>query len=202
MDTAMRRVVGLDLDLAKCGIGIITHRVARGDCIVISEKLTAPLVKTGPLDGKGKPTETLVDRHTRITDISEQVCHFALTADLVVIENKFAGSPGGKSIDRHGAYWHVVGRCIRKNIPVVEISPKSVKLAITGSGTSDKAAVAGALQKLWPDWTIGSDDEADAVGCAHLGAVYLDWPVKTLERHRQVKTAWPTFLNEGDPDAA
>jgi crossover junction endodeoxyribonuclease RuvC len=202
----MKLVVGLDLDLAKCGIGIITYRTTRGDCLVVSEKLTSPLVKTGPRDAKGKLTETLVDRHARITDISGQVCHFALSADLVVIENKFAGSPGGKSIDRHGAYWHVVGRCIRKNIPVVELAPASVKLAITGTGRADKAAVAGALSRLWPDWTIGSDDEADAVGCAHLGAVYLGWPVKTLERHRQVKTTWPTFFDsevqEGGPDAA
>lgn len=204
MDThiAMRRIVGLDLDLAKCGIGIITHRPARRDCIVSSEKLTSPLIKTGPVDTKGKPTETLTDRHARISDMSRQVCHFALTADLVVIENKFAGSPGGKSIDRHGAYWHVIGQCIRKDIPVVEISPASVKLAITGSGRADKAAVAGSLARLWPEWTIGSDDEADAVGCAHLGAVHLGWPVATLERHRQVKAAWPTLPSAGDPDAA
>jgi crossover junction endodeoxyribonuclease RuvC len=189
----MKRVVGLDLDLAKCGIGIVTCRPSRDDCIVTSEKLTMPLVKTGPLDAKGKPTETLLDRHARIVGMSDQVCRFALTADLVMIENKFAGTAGSKSIDRHAVYWHVVGRCIRKGIPVVEISPKSVKLAITGSGLSDKAAVGGKLKDLWPDWTIGSDDESDAVGLAHLGAVWLGWPVKTLERHRQVKAAWPIW---------
>jgi Holliday junction resolvasome RuvABC endonuclease subunit len=187
----MRRCVGLDLDLAKCGIGVITYRPDRGDCLVTSTRVTSPMRKTGPPNLKGKPTETLIDRHARIVDIANQACHMALSADLVVIENKFAGSPGGKSIDRHGAYWWVVGRCLRKDIPVVEVAPTSVKLAIAADGRADKAKVAGALGRLWPAFTIGSEDEADAVGLAHLGAVYLGWPVTTLERHRQVKASWP-----------
>lgn len=196
---AMQRVVGLDLDLAKCGVGIITRRPHRNDCIVSSTKLTAPLRKTGPPDVKDKPTETLDDRATRIVDIADQACHFALSADLVMIENKFAGTAGAKSIDRHGAYWQVIIRCRRANIPVVEIAPTSVKLAITGDGRADKAKVSGALGRLWPDFTVESDDEADAVGIAHLGAVYLNWPVVSLERHRQVKVSWPIFLTGDTP---
>lgn len=192
-----RRVVGLDLDLAKCGIGIVVYRPDRNSCLVVSSKLTSPLRKTGQSDAKGRPTECLRDRYDRISDISGQAWNHASTADLVVIENKFAGSPGGKSIDRHGAYWHVVGRCLRKGIPVVEVAPTSVKLAIAGDGKADKAKVAGALARLWPDWTIGSDDEADAVGLAHIGAVRMGWPVETLARHRQVKCVWPLF---GVPD--
>lgn len=194
----MNRVVGLDLDLAKCGIGIVTLRPGRGDCSVSSAKLTSPLRKTGDPDPKtGRPTECLRDRYDRISDISGQAWHHASTADLVVIENKFAGSPGGKSIDRHGAYWHVVGRCLRKGIPVVEVAPTSLKLAIADSGRADKAAVAGALARLWPDLVIGSDDEVDAVGLAHIGAVRLGWPVVALERHRSVKCVWPPFVDEG-----
>jgi crossover junction endodeoxyribonuclease RuvC len=199
----MRRVVGLDLDLAKCGIGIITHRPDRGDCLVTSARVTAPLRKTGPVNVKGKSIETLSDRHSRIVDIAGQACHVALTAELVMIENKFAGSPGGKSIDRHGAYWWVVGRCLRKGIAVVEVAPASVKLAIAGDGRADKAKVSGALARLWPDFAIGSEDEADAVGLAHLGAVYLGWPVATLERHRHIKVEWPVFVNrERNDDVA
>lgn len=191
---AMQRVVGLDLDLAKCGVGIITRRPQRDDCIVSSRKLIALLHKTGPADAKGKPTETLNDRTDRIMDIADQACHFALSADLVMIENKFAGTAGAKSIDRHGAYWQVIIRCHRANIPVVEIAPTSVKLAITGDGRADKAKVSGALGRLWPDFTVESDDEADAMCLAHLGAVYLNWPVVSLERHRQVRAQWPIFL--------
>lgn len=189
----IQRVVGLDLDLAKCGIGIVIHRPDRGNCLVASAKLTSPLVRTGAVGSNGKPTECLRDRYARIADIAKQACHHAVTADLVVIENKFAGSPGGKSIDRHGAYWYVVGRCLRNNVPVVEMAPTSVKLAITGSGRADKAAMAGGIARLWPDLVIGSDDETDAVALAHLGAVRLGWPVTTLERHRQVKCVWPMF---------
>jgi len=44
---------------------------------------------------------------------------------------------------------------------------------------------------------IGSDNEVDAVACAHLGAVALGWPVVTLARHRDVKwTEWPAFLEQ------
>ena len=194
----MRRVVGLDLDLAKCGIGIITLRPDRGDCTVASAKLTSPLRKTGELDAKGKPTECLRDRYDRISDISGQAWHHASLADLVVVENKFAGSPGGKSIDRHGAYWHVVGRCLRADIPVVEVAPTSLKLAIADDGRADKAKVSGALARLWPNLVIGSDDEVDAVGLAHVGAVRLGWPVIALERHRRVKCVWPPFVDAED----
>lgn len=187
----LRFVVGLDLDLAKCGIGIVTYRPERNDCCVAAQRLTAPLRKTGPPDAKGKPTESLTDRHARIVDIAETACATALIAELVMIENKFAGSPGGKSIDRHGAYWYVVGRCLRKGIPVVEIAPTSLKLAIAGDGRADKAKVSGALARLWPDLVVESEDEADALGLAHLGAVWLGWPVTALERHHQVKASWP-----------
>lgn len=63
----------------------------------------------------------------------------------------------------------------------------SIKKAITDDAKADKAAMAGALVNLYPELVIKNSDEADAMGMAHLGAVLLDWPTKTLVRHREVR---------------
>lgn len=192
----MPRVVGIDLSLTATGIATITQRVDRPPIVSVVEFKTA-LTKTGPARGRAKTSETLRDRVTRSRSIAADVCHTALTAELVVIEGLFTGPNAGKLIDRASTWMRIIDRCIAADVPLAVVSPAALKLPITGSGRSDKAAMASALIRLWPDLVIGSDNEVDAVACAHLGAVALGWPVVTLARHRDVKwTEWPVFLEQ------
>lgn len=179
----MRRVCGLDLSLTCSGLGVITQR-ADGSCTAVASTVTS----------KGHRGDGLVERSRRIAVIAEEILHTARLAHLVVLESMFlAGTKGGSLLDRAGLFHRVVSGLIRAEVPIVEVSPRSLKLAIAGSGNADKAAVAVALNRLWPDVDVTSSDVADAMGLAHLGAVYLGWSVTALERHRQVKAEWPLF---------
>lgn len=179
----MKRVVGLDLSLQCTGIGVITQRVGR-PCIASAATVTS----------KGKRAASLIDRHARLTELGADVVHHAATAELAVVEGPFVGgTKGGSPIDRMALFWFVVGALIRREVPVAVIAPMSLKLAIAGKGNADKATLAVALTRLWPDVDVTSSDVSDAVGLAHLGAVYLGWDVVTLERHRSVKAEWPIF---------
>jgi len=178
----MKRVCGIDYSLTCTGIAIATL-LANGQV----------KMNTSTVTSKGKRAASLVDRHARITQIGQDILHHARVADLVVIEGMTPGAKGGSPHDRAAGWWWVVGGCIRAEVPVAVVAPTSLKLAIAGSGRADKASVAVALSRLWPDVDVTSSDVSDAVGLAHLGAVYLNWPITTLERHRQVKATWPIF---------
>lgn len=186
----MMRVCGIDYSLTKTGIAVITKTVG-GVCHLNTSTITS----------KGRRADSLVDRHSRITELGRDILLHASCADLVVIEGLVPGARGGSPYDRAAGWWWVVGGCIRREVPAAEIAPTSLKLAIAGSGKADKAAMAVALMRLWPDVDVTSSDVSDAAGLAHLGAVYLGWPVTTLERHRQVKVQWPLF-GRGGADAA
>jgi len=178
----MPRVVGLDLSLTCTGIGILT------------QTRQGVKLSTGTATSTGKRAASLVDRHSRLTTLGADIMHHARGADLAVIEGPTPGVKGGSPIDRHALWWFVVGGLIRREVPVAVVSPTALKLAIAGKGNADKAAVAVAVERLWPGADVTSSDVTDAVGLAHLGAVALGWDVPELERHRQVKwTDWPEF---------
>jgi len=71
----------------------------------------------------------------------------------------------------------------------------ALTLAIARSGKADKAALAVALTRLWPQADVTSSDCCDAVGLAHLGAVRLGWDVPTLQWYRACKAEWPDCLD-------
>lgn len=175
----MRRVCGIDYSLTCTGIALCVE-TSRGTRMV-----------TDTLTSKGKRDATLVDRHARITELSKAIVHHAALSDLVVIEGLVPGARGGSPHDRAAGWWWVVGGLIRREVPVAVVAPTSLKLAIAGSGRADKAALAVALMRCWPDVDVTSSDVSDAAGLAHLGAVRLGMDVPTLERHRQVKARWP-----------
>lgn len=189
----MRLVVGLDLSMTRTGIGVIT------------ETSKGPRISTGVAVSTGKRADTLISRHERLTKLGAEILHHCpgpgvlpSQTCLAVVEGTITGM-GGSALDRNALWWFVVGGLLRREIPVAVVAPTSVKLAITGSGKADKAAVAASMKDMWPDLVIGSSDVADAAGLAHLGAVALGWDVKTLARHKAVKWSdWPEFGLEGD----
>jgi Holliday junction resolvasome RuvABC endonuclease subunit len=175
----MRRVGGVDLSLTCTGVAVCVE-TSRGIKMV-----------TSTVTSKGKRAASLVDRHERLTELGNDILHHAGMCDLVVIEGPFTGTKGGSPIDRHALFWFVAGGLIRREVATAVIAPTSLKLAIAGKGNADKAAVAVALARLWPDVDVTSSDVSDAAGLAHLGAVWLGMDVPTLERHKTVKAEWP-----------
>ena len=177
------RVAGLDLSLTCTGIALCidTRRGTR--------------MLTDTVTSKGKRAAALVDRHARLVELRNDIVHHASVCDLVVIEAPTPATKGGSPIDRHALWWMVAGALIQREVPVAAIVGSSLKLAITGKGNCDKAAVAAAMVRLWPDTDVTSSDVSDAAGLAHLGAVWLGMDVPTLERHKTVKAEWPDSLD-------
>jgi crossover junction endodeoxyribonuclease RuvC len=172
----MTHVAGIDFSMTACGVANLTP----------GGEMVTEVVKS-----VGKRADSLVDRHRRLTHHAARIVECVGYANLAVIEGPSFGSVGGGQFDRYGGWWFVVSRLVEREVPVAVMSPKSLKLAIADSGNADKAAMASAITRMYPDITVFSSDISDAMGLAHLGAVRLAWPVKTLERHRRVKAEWP-----------
>lgn len=177
----MNMIVGLDLSLRCTGVGILT------------QTRQGVKLSTGTVTSTGKRDATLPQRHARLTELGRDILHHAGRAVLAVVEGPTPGVKGSP-VDTYALHWFVYGGLIRRGVPVAVVSPPALKLAIAGSGKADKAAMAVAVTRVWPDTDVTSSDVSDAVGLAHLGAVALGWDVPSLERHRQVKwTEWPEF---------
>lgn len=188
----MNRVVGLDLSLTRTGVAVVT-RLSGGTCRATALTVTST----------GRTRASIVDRSRRVAELAEEILHSARMAELVVVEGMFAvGAKGGALIDRAGLFHRVVSGLVRADVPIALVAPTSLKLAIAGKGNADKAALAVALTRLWPDVDVTSSDVSDAMGLAHLGAVHLGWPVQTLERHRQCKAEWPELLDQPTTEVA
>lgn len=188
----MRFVVGVDLSLTATGIGVLTE-TSTGVKASVAE-LASKLIKTGPPDKAGKPTECVRDRVQRSREMARDVWRYACRAELVVIEGLFTGPNAGKLIDRAATWMRIADRCVTNEVPLAVIAPRALKLPIAGSGNASKTEMISALVRLWPDLQLKTDNEVDAISCAHLGAVALGWDVPTLERHRKVTwTEWPEF---------
>lgn len=191
-------VVGIDASLTKTGIGVVAS-----DGTAVGKHLThdRPVEKAKRARYGMTDTPTLLERRDCIVRAANQVANNALSATLAVVYDPTGSalSMGAARQDGPGYWWEVVAGLLKQNIPVARVMDKSVRKAITGSGEhgsreANKVATALAVRKLYPTVDIASDDVADALAAAHLGAVALGWKVPTLARHHDVKwSEWPTF---------
>jgi Holliday junction resolvasome RuvABC endonuclease subunit len=178
----MQRIAGIDFSLTKTGIAIATQRV---DGSVI--------MNTSTVTSTGHNGDTLAERSARLDDHIAAVYDATLTCSLIILESLSFGNRSSDEGRLWAGWWMLVCRYRRADIPVATISPASLKLAIAGKAAVDKSVLGRCLVKLWPDLEYANDNEADAGGLAHLGAVRCGWGVPTLQRHQDVKGEWPEF---------
>lgn len=145
------RVAGLDISLT--GTGVAT----RGGTTLITST--------------GHRRDTLVQRHTRLKGIADQILTAVGHVDLAVIEGPSHHSVGGSVWDRGGLWWLIVDRLCARDIPVAVMPPMSRAKYATGKGNSRKAAVMEAAQRRYGA-ILDNDNEADALV---LRAAGLDW---------------------------
>lgn len=174
----MTTVVGWDLSLTGTGVARIG---------TINSEL---IVQTHRLASTGKKGATLDERTDRLLRLRNKVLDATLVdgpPDVILLEGPAFASQVGQMWDRAGL-WHLCVTAARhQGIPIVECAPTKLKKFITGKGNADKTAVTSAITRMWPAVTIGSDDEADALGLASIGAIHHRMPVPflVLERHRE-----------------
>lgn len=169
------RIVGIDLSLTSTGVA-------------------SSLGWTQRIRSNGHRADSLSQRRERLDRLAKDVIHAVGTPDLVVIEGPSFGSQGAGTWDRAGLWWIVMDRLHRNGHTVVEVPPKTRSLYATGVGNASKDEVFAAAIRRYPDFDITSNDVADAVVLAALGADAMGHPLAAVPKtHRPAldKVAWP-----------
>ena len=181
----MTRILAIDPSLAGTGFALLEHQPP-------SHWHAQSWTRGRP----GRRAEPLTERDRRITSIVADLHTVDLrTVDLAAIEQPAFGAPGGSTWDRAGLWWALVHRLVANDIPVIQVnSATRQKFAVghahSASNPVDKADVAVAASRMWPDTVITGNNAADAVVIASVAAVVLDLPVPfPLHQYRRTATA-------------
>lgn len=177
-------VLGIDLSLTCTGLAI-----ARGGRIDW----------TGTVKTVGKRADDLDHRTMRLRDIRRLIEGAVLRYEpvLAVIEAPSFGSVHGSSHDRSGLWWMVMDMLYLRSVPVAQVAPTQRAKYGTGNGRADKKDVHATVQANYAtdDLPIKTNDEADAVLLAAMGARYLGQPVELWlpvgAIDAMVKIEWP-----------
>lgn len=163
--------------------------------------LDLSLVATGMSDGSrtwvvrsaGKKGDSLHSRWERLRTIGLEVCLAVHPeTDLVLIEGPAFGSRDGHAHDRSGLWWLIVSSLHKSAVPVLEVSPSTLKKYATGKGNASKHEVIYATAKRFPDIEIGGDDNrADALWLAAIGLDVLSGAHVVPDSHRGVLAKLP-----------
>jgi len=161
------RVVGLDVSLTSTGLAWPDNRsIAHG-----VKGLTDPKV---PAVERGKGLLALA-RHLLTLVMGNGFPVLVLVEDF---------PPGRTHFDPERGYlwWALVNGLTARGVPVLVVTPATLKKYATGRGNAGKAEVADALVRRLPGFeTKGNSDQCDAawlcaIGCALLGQPLTDVP--------------------------
>lgn len=186
-------VVGLDLSLTSTGVAVITH-----------ESTAERRVRLDRVESKGGTTDTLADRHARLTRLVDIItCWVTCDTELVVVEGPSYGQgrQGGQH-DRAGLWWLVMSklydladaRLYSEPLYVAEVPPALVKRYATGRGNAPKDEVLAAVVRRYPDVPIAGNDQGDALVLAAMGSRHLGYPIDTMPQTHLAamgKVRWP-----------
>lgn len=179
------RFAGLDLSLTSTGIALIDNGAT-----------TARICP--PDDMRG---------HQRLHWIRAQIREHIPDHTIVAVEGPSYGSKGGNAHERAGLWWMTTHMLWRRRIPHVVITPAQLKKYATGVGSGPKSGkdqVIIAVTRRYPDVTLGSNDEADALVLAAMTADHYGHPIATVPAVNRAALAtvktWPT-LTRSTPDA-
>jgi len=164
-------VVGLDLSLTAAAVVRISwpeRHDGRG-----------PLARfeLETVGGAGHKDDSLTTRAARLRTTASSILRLTGEPELVVVEGPSYASTGGSSHDRSGLWWLVVGNLYARGIDVVEVAPNTLKKYATGKGNASKDAVLVAMVRRFPNLDFDSNDLADALALASMGARHLARPV-------------------------
>lgn len=149
----------------------------------------------------GRRADTVAQRADRITWITDSVLAFADQQGyfMAVLEGPAITRQGGSTWDRAWLWGQVVLALGHRNVAVA--SPSTVKRWAAGKGNADKAAVAVGVARLWPSFECRSDNEADALALASMGAQRIHVGQVPRRAHHGdclSKVEWPQTVLDRD----
>lgn len=149
------RVLGIDPGFDRLGLAIVEGDPSKpvvvwSDCV---------------LPAKGAPAARLADVYTAIIKALTE-----FTPDKISIETLFFSTNKKTALAVAEARGAILAAAGARNVLVQEYSPGQVKLAVTGHGAADKAAIARMIPHLVTlDTRKRLDDELDAIAVAIAG---------------------------------
>lgn len=151
-----RVALGIDPGLSRCGYGVV-RRV--GPDLTV---LDAGLVRT-------PPTDPLAARLAQLAGELEALVT-AHAPDAVVVERVLFQHNARTAMSVGQASGVALVAAARVGVPVVQVSPNEVKLAVTGDGAATKAQVQEMVSRLVRLAAPPPPDVADALAlaCCHL----------------------------------
>lgn len=154
-------VLGIDPGLSRCGYGVVSRRDGAPTA------LACGVIRTPVGDPLPERLLALFDELTAlVTDFRPAV---------VVVERVLFQANVRTAMSVGQASGLAFVAAARVGIPVEQYSPNEVKLAVTGDGRADKAAVQTMVARLLGLEAVPSPDAADALALAwcHLGRARL-----------------------------
>jgi crossover junction endodeoxyribonuclease RuvC len=175
----------------------------------IDPSLTATGLSVVVCDSGYVATQRLATKlrgHERLDWIVNNVGVWLIGArpDLAVIEGPSYGSTGSTYHQLAGLWWLVAHKVHSARVPYAIVTPQQRAKYATGKGGAAKDAVLLAVAKRYPDVEVESNDEADALLCAAMGARHLGRPIDDLpQTHLAAMDAvgWPELLSDDGDDA-
>jgi crossover junction endodeoxyribonuclease RuvC len=150
------KIVGLDLSLTSTGVAV-AYNTPDGEIGIMNQAIIP-----------GKKDRGFV----RIETIRRLIDPWFNGASAVFMEGLSYASHTPTALERAGLWYLVASGLWKRNIPVYALPPTTLKKFITGKGNAEKSMI---LKEVYKRFGIEceTDDEADAVGLAVLGATYF-----------------------------
>lgn len=163
----MTRILGIDPSLTGTGLALVDT----------TDRLVVDTWTVGT-----RPAGDEVAR--RLFRFDEIVGHIVcLDFDMAVIEGPSLGQQRQSgTFDRAGLWWSIVRRLDDARIPVTEVAPAARARYATGKGNASKDAVLLAVARRYPHVDVESNDEADALVLAAMGARHLGSPIDDVPK--------------------
>lgn len=184
------KVTGLDLSLT--GSGVVTVETAEAPGVSAFRAAVDEF-------GTGPTATDLSARGHRLRSVAAPVLRAARGSDLLVIEDLYMGSGTGGQLDRAGLFWLVVATLTHEGYPVALVTNNHLKMYALGRGAgkgTDKDYVLAAVVRRYPTVNVQSNNTADALVLAAMGARHLGYPIDPdlPESHTRAMRAvhWPS----------
>lgn len=177
-------ILGIDPGTRIAGYGVIR---------IIGQRIELIQYGVLKLDKYNSHQLKLKKIYERITQLIEE-----FLPDEVAIEDPFYGKNPQSMLKLGRAQGVAMAAALNRGIPIVEYSPKTVKMSVTGSGNASKEQVAFMLQsilkqELQPEYLDASDAVAIAI-CHHYHANAL--PSAAAKKKGAKKGGWSAFVSE------
>lgn len=175
-----RHVIGLDLSLTGTGVAS-----SLGWCELVGDA--------------GITTLRHTERIPALDGLRDRIVDLVGDPELVVVEEVAFSRTGGGAAERAWLWFDVIGRLIRRQVPVAVVITGTLKRYATGvgvrKGANTKGAVIDAVARRWPAFTTGGNDNlCDAVTLCAMGADHLGHPLAPMPKtHRAAleTVKWP-----------